>query len=61
MQPVSDLDFSRHFRMMVKAAITNNSVFTTRHNGELRRHTGAIPAHHFLDEGNGLLALGINA
>ena len=39
---------------MVKTAVTNDSVFATRNDGKLRRHTGEIPAHHFLDKINGL-------
>jgi len=61
MQSVPNLDLSRHFRMMVKTTVTNHSVFTTRHNGKQRGHTRAIPALHFLDEINRLLAFGVNA
>ena len=61
MQSVPDLDLSRHFRMMEKTAVTDDSVFATRDDGKLRRHTGAIPAHHFLDEINRLLSFGENA
>jgi len=61
MQSVPDLDLPRHFRMMVKAAVTNNSVFTAQHDRKLRRHTRAIPADDFLDESDGLLAFGVNA
>jgi hypothetical protein len=35
MQSVTDLNLPWHFRMMVKTAVTNHSVFTTRHNGKL--------------------------
>ncbi len=61
MQSVPDLHLSRHFRMMVKTAVTNNSIFATQNNGKLRRHTREIPAHHLLDEINRLLSFGENA
>jgi len=61
MRSVPDLDLPRHFRMMVKAAVTNNSVFTAQHDRKLRRHTRAIPAPHFLDEVNRLLSFGESA
>jgi hypothetical protein len=61
MQSVSDFDLARHFRT-VETTITNNSVFTARDDGKLRRHNWAIPAHLFLlDEVNGLLSFGENA
>jgi hypothetical protein len=60
-QSVPDLDLARHFRMMVETAVTTNSVFATRDNSKLRRHIRAIPAHHLLDEINGLLSFGENA
>jgi len=61
MQSVPDLDFSRHFWMMVKTAVTNDSVLATQHNGKLRRHIRTIPRHHFVDEFNRLISLGENA
>jgi len=61
MQSVPDLDLSRHFRMMVKTAVTKNCVFASQDNGKLRRHTRAIPAHHFLDKLNRLLSFGESA
>ena len=61
MQSVPDLDLSRHFRMMVKTAVTDNSVFATRHNGKLRWHSRAIPTHNFLDESDSLFAVGESA
>jgi len=61
MQSVSYLNLTRHFRMMKKTAITNDSVFTARKNGKLRRHTREIPAHHLLDEINRLLSFGERA
>jgi hypothetical protein len=60
-EPVPDLDLSRHFRMMVKTAVTDDRVFATRHNGKLRRHTGAIPRHYFLDESDSLFPFAVNA
>jgi hypothetical protein len=47
--------------MMVKTAVTNNSVFAAQHDRKLRRHTRAILAHHFLDEVNRLLSFGESA
>jgi len=61
MQSIPDLDLSRQFRMMVKTAVTNNSVFATRNDGKLRRYTVAIPAHHLVDKLDRLLPLGENA
>jgi len=61
MQSVPDLNLSRYFRMMVKTAVTNNSVFAKRNDGKLRRHTRAIPPHHLLDEINRLFSFGENA
>jgi len=61
MQSVPDLNFSGHFGMMVKTAVTDDSVLTTRHNGELRRHSGAIPAHDLLDKIDRLLSFSENA
>jgi len=61
MQSVPDLDLPRHFRMMVKAAVTNKNVFASRHDGKLRRNIRVVPAHYFLDEINRPLAFGVNA
>jgi hypothetical protein len=47
--------------MMVKTAVTDNSVFATRHNGKLRWHSRAIPTHNFLDESDSLFAFGESA
>jgi len=61
MQSVPDLDFSRHLRMMVKTAVTDDRVLAAQDDGKLRRHLLAIPSHHFLDEFNRLLSFGENA
>ena len=46
---------------MKKTAVTDDRLLATQDNGKLRRDTGAIPAHHFLDEINSLLSFGENA
>jgi len=61
MQSVPDLDLSRYFWMMVKTAVTDDRDLTTWHYGKRRWDRGVIPAHHFLDKSDRLLAFGINA
>ena len=60
-QSVADLDiFDAMLRMIKETAVTDNRVLAARDDGKLRRDPGAIPAHDFLDENNGLFALGEN-
>jgi len=61
MQSVPDLDLPRHFSMMVKSTIPDHRVLIFSNHGKLRRNTGAIPLHYFLDKSNGLFAFGENA
>ena len=61
MQPISDLDFSWQFRVMVKTTVADDRVFSFWNDGKLRRNAGAIPADNFLDESDRLLAFGENA
>jgi len=61
-ESVADLDvFDPVLRMIKETAVTDNHVLAARHDGELRRNASAIPARDFLDESDGLFALGENA
>jgi len=62
MQSVADLDvFDPVLRMIEETAVTDDHALATRDDGKLRRDAGAIPAHDFLDESDGLFAFGENA
>jgi len=61
MQSVADLDLSRHFRMMMKTAVTDDCVRATWRDGKQRWGAGAIQGHHFLDHSDSLFAFGVNA
>jgi len=61
-QSIADLDvFDAMLRMMKETAVTDNRLFAPRDYGKLRRDAGAIPAHDFLNERDGLFAFGENA
>jgi len=60
-QPVPDLNFTRHFSVMEKTAVTDDRVLATRDNGKLRWNAGMIPTYNFLDESDSLFAFGENA
>jgi len=60
-QPVPDLDLTRHFSVMKKTAVTDDRFLAARDNGKLRWDAGAIPTYNFLDESDSLFAFGENA
>jgi len=47
--------------MIKETAVTDYRVLGTRDDCKLRREAGAIPAHDFLDESDGLFGFGENA
>src|SRR5215472_5352934 len=62
-ESVADLDvFDPVLGMIKETAVTDNHLLLAAPDDcKLRRNAGAIPAHDFLDESDGLFALGKNA